>query len=147
MCLVSSKVMVGQEPAGSDAVPARIVRLVVRVRADTVGGGFAGQHDSMYSLDIDGADIPCEGALLRATGSAVPVELPGGVRAWDDSSYTPSIVGWPQSSPPSASYQTFDPLWSLQTGSVLTDPAAGAWFPQQALQLARDANPALPPWP
>lgn len=71
----------------------------------------------------------------------------GGVRAWDDSSYTPSIVGWPQSSPPSASYQTFDPLWSLQTGSVLTDPAAGAWFPQQALQLARDANPALPPWP
>jgi endoglucanase len=71
----------------------------------------------------------------------------GGVRAWDDSSYTPAIVGWPQSSPPSASYLTFDPLWSLQTGSIFTDPAAGAWFPQQALQLARDANPALPQWP
>lgn len=68
----------------------------------------------------------------------------GGVRAWDDLSYSPSISGWPVSSPPSALYQTFDPLWSLQTGSVFTDPAAGAWFPQQALQLARDANPALP---
>lgn len=68
----------------------------------------------------------------------------GGVRAWDDSSYSPSIAGWPASSPPSASYQTFDPLWSLETGSVVMDPAAGAWFPQQALQLARDASPALP---
>lgn len=71
----------------------------------------------------------------------------GGVRAWDDSSYSPSISGWPASSPPSATYQTFDPLWSLETGSVLTDPAAGAWFPQQALQLARDASPALPRHP
>jgi endoglucanase len=68
----------------------------------------------------------------------------GGVRAWDDSSYSPSIAGWPASSPPSSTYQTFDPLWSLQTRSVLADPAAGAWFPQQALQLAADANPALP---
>lgn len=71
----------------------------------------------------------------------------GGVRAWDDSSDSPSIAGWPASSPPSSTYQTFDPLWSLQTNSVFTDPAAGAWFPQQALQLARDANPALPPFP
>lgn len=71
-----------------------------------------------------------------------------GVRAWDDSGYTPpSITGWPVSSPPSPAYQTFDPLWSLETGAVFTDPAAGAWFPQQALQLARDANPALPRWP
>ncbi|QUQ67852.1 cytochrome P450 family protein [Kutzneria sp. CA-103260] len=36
----------------------------------------------MYSLDIDGADIPGEGARLRDAGSAVPVELPGGVRVW-----------------------------------------------------------------
>lgn len=68
----------------------------------------------------------------------------GGVRAWDDSSYTPSIPGWPESSPPSTAYETFDPLWSLEIGAVITDPAAGAWFPQQALQLARDASPALP---
>jgi endoglucanase len=32
--------------------------------------------------------------------------------------------------------QLFDPLWGI------TDPAAGAWFPQQALQLAQDATPA-----
>jgi endoglucanase len=71
----------------------------------------------------------------------------GGVRAWDDSSDTPAIQGWPVSSPPSSTYQTFDPLWSLETDSVFTDPAAGAWFAQQALQLARNANPALPQLP
>jgi len=29
------------------------------------------------------------------------------------------------------------PLWGID------DPAAGAWFPQQALQLAQDASPSL----
>ena len=54
----------------------------------------------------------------------------GGVRAWDYTDYTqPS---WPTTS---AQQQLFDPLWGLD------DPAAGAWFPQQALQLAQDANP------
>jgi endoglucanase len=67
----------------------------------------------------------------------------GGVRTWDDAAYTPPIVGWPSST--SAAFQTFDPLWSLQTNSVFTDPAAGAWFSQQALMLAQDANPALTP--
>jgi endoglucanase len=65
----------------------------------------------------------------------------GGVRTWSDSEYTPSISGWPAVT--SSTFQTFDPLWSLQTGTVFTDPAAGAWFPQQALQLAENANPAL----
>ena len=69
----------------------------------------------------------------------------GGVRTWDDAADTPSIPGWPGSS--SAAFQTFDPLWSLQTGSVFTDPAAGAWVPQQALGLAQNANPALTPLP
>lgn len=32
----------------------------------------------------------------------------------------------------------FDPLW----GQV--DPEAGKWFPAQELELARNANPALP---
>jgi endoglucanase len=63
----------------------------------------------------------------------------GGVRSWDDTAYTPPISGWP-----SSSSSTFDPLWSLQTGSVFTDPAAGAWFSQQALQLAQNASPPLP---
>ena len=69
----------------------------------------------------------------------------GGVRTWDDAADTPSITGWPSGS--SATFQTFDPLWSLQTGSVFTDPAAGAWFPQEALSLAQHANPALTPLP
>jgi endoglucanase len=65
----------------------------------------------------------------------------GGVRTWSDAEYTPPIAGWPAIN--ASNFQTFDPLWSLQTGTVLTDPAAGAWFPQQALQLAENANPAL----
>jgi endoglucanase len=67
----------------------------------------------------------------------------GGVRTWDDAADTPPIPGWPSSA--SAAFQTFDPLWSLQTGSVFSDPAAGAWFSQQALMLAQNANPALAP--
>jgi endoglucanase len=65
----------------------------------------------------------------------------GGVRTWSDAEYTPPIAGWPAIT--ASTFQTFDPLWSLQTGTVFTDPAAGAWFPQQALQLAENANPAL----
>jgi endoglucanase len=66
----------------------------------------------------------------------------GGVRTWSDAEYTPQhIAGWPAIT--ASTFQTFDPLWSLQTGTVFTDPAAGAWFPQQALQLAENANPAL----
>lgn len=57
----------------------------------------------------------------------------GGVRAWDYTAYTQP--GWPTT--PSAQ-STFDPLWGLN------DPAAGAWFPQEALQLAQLAIPALP---
>ena len=69
----------------------------------------------------------------------------GGVRSWDDAAYTPPIPGWPSSS--SATFQTFDPLWSLQTDSVFTDPPAGTWFSQQALMLAQNASPALTPLP
>jgi endoglucanase len=73
----------------------------------------------------------------------------GGVRSWDDAAYTPPIPGWPGSTSPA--FQTFDPLWSLQTGSVFTDPpaspAANAWFSQQALMLAQNANPPLKPLP
>lgn len=75
-------------------------------------------------------------------------DIAGGVRAWQNYTSagagggdTPSIPGWPSSS--SANWTTFDPLWSVQTGTLVTDPAAGAWFPQQALQLAENATPAL----
>ena len=56
----------------------------------------------------------------------------GGVRAWDYTAYTQP--GWPTTA---AAQNLFDPLWGID------DPAAGAWFPQQALQLAQDASPAL----
>jgi endoglucanase len=56
----------------------------------------------------------------------------GGARAWDYTDYTQP--GWPTTS---ADQALFDPLWGLN------DPAAGAWFPQQAIQLAQDANPPL----
>jgi endoglucanase len=55
----------------------------------------------------------------------------GGARAWDYNVYDP--VGWPTA----AQQATFDPLWGLY------DPAAGTWFPQQALDLALRANPPL----
>jgi len=56
----------------------------------------------------------------------------GGVRAWDYTDYTqPS---WPTTA---ASEQLFDPLWGID------DPAAGAWFSQQALMLAQNATPPL----
>jgi endoglucanase len=58
----------------------------------------------------------------------------GGVRAWDYSIYTQA--GWPTDP---AAQALFDPLWGL------VDPVAGAWFPQQALDLAQRANPALLP--
>jgi endoglucanase len=60
-------------------------------------------------------------------------DLVSGVRAWDFSAYT--LPGWPTDA---AGQGLFDPLWGLD------DPAAGAWFPQQALQLEQVANPALP---
>ena len=54
----------------------------------------------------------------------------GGARAWDFTAYNPwNVTGDAQNA--------FDPLW----GAV--DPAAGAWFPAQALQLAQLAVPAL----
>ena len=59
----------------------------------------------------------------------------GGARAWDYSLYTQP--GWPTDA---AGQATFDPLWGL------SDPAAGAWFPQQALDLAQRANPPLLRW-
>jgi endoglucanase len=56
----------------------------------------------------------------------------GGARAWDYTVYTQP--GWPTTA---AAQATFDPLWGL------VDPAAGIWFPQQALQLAQLATPPL----
>ena len=56
-------------------------------------------------------------------------DIAGAARAWDYSVYNP----WPSS----IDQNHFDPLWGM------TDPSAGVWFPQQALELAKKANPAL----
>ncbi|HET7542115.1 MAG TPA: glycoside hydrolase family 6 protein [Polyangiaceae bacterium] len=58
-------------------------------------------------------------------------DIAGGARAWDYSQYNP----WALSGDDAQKH--FDPLW----GRV--DPAAGAWFPAQALELAKNATPPL----
>lgn len=57
----------------------------------------------------------------------------GYARAWDYSAYTQP--GWPTDA---AGQKVFDPLWGLN------NPSAGGWFPEQALDLALRASPALP---
>jgi endoglucanase len=57
-------------------------------------------------------------------------DIADGARAWDYTLYNPWSL--------SADAQShFDPLWGM------VDPAAGAWFPEQALELARKASPPL----
>ena len=55
----------------------------------------------------------------------------GGARAWDYSAYTQP--GWPTDA---SSQALFDPLWGQN------DPAAGAWFPAQILDLIKNAHTA-----
>jgi endoglucanase len=57
-------------------------------------------------------------------------DIAGGARAWDFTAYNPWNLATDAQS-------HFDPLWGL------VDPAAGVWFPEQALQLAQLANPRL----
>jgi endoglucanase len=54
----------------------------------------------------------------------------GGARGWDYSTYNPWAV-------PEEEQSHFDPLWEG------VDPAAGDWFPEQALELATNAEPPL----
>ena len=53
-----------------------------------------------------------------------------GARAWDFTAYNPWGVA-------TADQNHFDPLWGM------VDPAAGTWFPRQALELAQLASPPL----
>lgn len=57
-------------------------------------------------------------------------DIAGGARAWDYDAYNPWSLD-------ADAQLTFDPLW----GQV--DPGAGAWFPEQALELVHLADPAL----
>jgi endoglucanase len=59
-------------------------------------------------------------------------DIASGARAWDFTKYNPwGLTGEGQN--------RFDPLWGM------VDPAAGTWFPEQALRLAENANPPLTP--
>jgi endoglucanase len=59
-----------------------------------------------------------------------PCDIAGGNRGWDFSKYNPwGLSGDAQ--------KHFDPLWGMM------DPEPEEWFPEHALQLARDANPPL----
>lgn len=57
-------------------------------------------------------------------------DIAGGARAWDYAQYNPWSLA-----PDAQSH--FDPLWGM------VDPAAGAWFAEQALELTRNASPAF----
>jgi endoglucanase len=91
-------------------------------------GAGAGLHPTMKT------NVPLLDAYLwvkvpgESDGSC---DIAGGARAWDFTVYNPWDVA--------VDAQThFDPLWGM------VDPQAGAWFPEQALQLAREADPSLP---
>jgi len=59
-------------------------------------------------------------------------DIAGGARAWNYSKYNPwGIAGDAQNH--------FDPLWGMVA------PPPGAWFPEEALQLVRNADPPLVP--
>ena len=59
-------------------------------------------------------------------------DIARGIRDWDFTAYNPwGLTGDAQ--------KHFDPLWGM------IDPAAGAWFPDEALELAQRAVPPLVP--
>jgi endoglucanase len=112
----------------------------------TATADVASVPNSLDSYLPAGADLLDAYLWVKVPGqSDGQCDLAGGVRNWDDSAGTveSTIPGWPAEG--TSTFETFDPLWSIETGSVTTDPSAGQWFPAQALELAQDANPALSP--
>lgn len=96
-------------------------------------GAWCNPPGAGLGLRPGATDVPLVDAYLwikipgESDGSC---DAAGGARAWDYSLYNPWSL--------SADAQThFDPLWGM------VDPAAGAWFPEQALELARKASPPL----
>jgi cellulase/cellobiase CelA1 len=67
---------------------------------------------------------------LGPGGSDASCDIAGGSRDWDYSKYNPWGIT-------SDGQKHFDPLWGM------VDPPMGEWFPEQALQLARNADPPL----
>ncbi len=106
------------QPAGQRDQHARVRELVQPARLRARACGRPRTPAFRCSTPTCGSRPPAS-----PTASATAA---GGVRAWDYTDYTqPS---WPTTA---AAQALFDPLWGID------DPAAGAWFPQQALQLAQ----------
>src|SRR6202034_1605457 len=120
-----------------DDQPASVIATLVAGNwCNPTGEGLGPAPTTATGVNLSSLDtyLPGSPALLDAYlwiktpgQSDGQCDAAGGVRSWNDADYTPPIAGWPASS--SAGFQTFDPLWSLQAGSVLTDPAAGGRVP------------------
>ena len=95
------------------------------------GGAWCNPPGAGLGLRPAATTVPLVDAYLwiktpgQSDGSC---DIAGGARAWDFSLYNP----WSLST---SAQSHFDPLWGM------VDPAAGAWFPEQALDLARNASP------
>lgn len=61
--------------------------MTVTDRTDQTPGAGRDGGTGRYVVDALGSDIPAESARLRALGSVVPVELPGGIPAWAPTRY------------------------------------------------------------
>lgn len=92
-----------------------------------VGAGLGLRPTSKTSVPLVDAYL----WIKRPGESDGSCDIAGGARAWDYTQYNP----WGLTSSEEQSH--FDPLW----GEV--DPAAGAWFAAQALELAKNASPPL----
>jgi endoglucanase len=92
-----------------------------------VGAGLGLRPTANTGVPLVDADL----WVKTPGGSDGSCDIAGGARAWDYTQYNRwGLTG--------DAGNHFDPLW----GEV--DPAAGAWFPDQALQqLARNATPRL----
>ncbi|TDU01831.1 endoglucanase [Streptomyces sp. 846.5] len=116
----------GASPYGQSA--ATVAALMQGNWCNPTGAGLGVRPTTSTGVSLLDADL-----WVKTPGqSDGQCDAAGGVRAWDYAAYTQP--GWPTDA---ASQAQFDPLW----GQV--DPAAGAWFPAQALQLVRLAAPKL----
>ena len=107
-------------------------------RAQIEFRGADQRHAARPCRLAQGRSLRCRRHLHQAErntdqGSDGQCDSAGGTRAWDYADSTQPT--WPTTASAQA---LFDPLWGVD------DPAAGAWFPQEALQLAQDASPVLP---
>jgi endoglucanase len=124
----------GTGPNNMSAFAAAPYNQPASVVSSLAGGNWCNPPDAGLGLrPTANTGVPLIDAYLWAKipgESDGSCDIAGGARAWDYTAYNPwNVTGDAQ--------RHFDPLWGI------TDPAAGSWFPQQALQLIQNANPPL----